>query len=230
MIAEMLVRHPPTEVMAMNVGLLAMTSIFPCQVALRQVMSRILKKTVQQALDNSNDLSGQLLAAYRAVEFEAYLGNEMDLVDAVSMPVLMLVEAVENMALVDETADKINAEKRKAFILAFIGAVLFFVPIAGEVIGAVTELSGLAAIIGLLGVAGNAAFDTWTILKDPENAPLAIMGLIFAPAALADIATVARAANIRRGMADADIAKLSARLGDRLTSIKKVTGVCMKTA
>jgi len=41
---------------------------------------------------------------------------------------------VESMSLVIQTADKIEEEERKALILAFIGAILFFVPIAGEVL------------------------------------------------------------------------------------------------
>jgi len=44
----------------------------------------------------------------------------------------------------------------------------------------VTELADISAIIGVLGAAGNAAFDVYTIVDDPANAPLAIVDLIMA--------------------------------------------------
>jgi chitinase len=52
----------------------------------------------------------------------------------------------------------------------------------------------------VLGAAGNTAFNIYTIVDDPKNAPLAIVSPIMAPLALADVAVVAKAAQIRRGM------------------------------
>jgi hypothetical protein len=48
------------------------------------------------------------------------------------------------------------------------------------------------------------------------------MTLILAPAALADIVAIQKAANIRRGIADEDIAQLGTRASDRIGSIKKI--------
>ena len=78
----------------------------------------------------------------------------------------------------------------------------------------------------MLGTAGNAAFDVYTIVDDPKNAPLAIVGLIMAPLALADVAVVAKAAQIRRGMSTEDIAKLGDRVAQRMTKLKAITGSC----
>lgn len=61
------------------------------------------------------------------------MGDGYDLIDALTLPVFMIVEATENMATVDTVADKIDAEKKKAIILAVLGAILFFIPIVGEV-------------------------------------------------------------------------------------------------
>ena len=74
----------------------------------------------------------------------------------------------------------------------------------------------------------NTAFDIYSIVDNPQNAPLAIMVLIFAPAALADVATITKAANIRRGVKDADIAKLGTKLSSRMNSVK-VTDPCVKS-
>ena len=186
------------------------------------------KVVVQKGLDKANHLGPQLKDTLFALQVTAYQGDAGELIDSISLPILMMVEAVENMFQVAEIADKITEEQRKTIILAFIGAILFFIPVAGEVLGTVTELTDLASIITILGAAGNAAFDVYTIVDDPQNAPLAIMGLIFAPAALADVATITKAANIRRGMEEADIDKLGTKLSSRMKSIKKVTGPCFK--
>ncbi|KAK9415412.1 putative chitinase [Seiridium unicorne] len=184
-------------------------------------------KTVAEAgLSNSADLPGQIDDVINQMQVESYLGDGFDVVDAVGLPIMMIVQGVESMSMVVQTADKIEEEERKALILAFVSAILFFVPIAGEVLGAVAEVADIAAIISVLGAIGNAALDVYTIVDDPDNAPLAIVGLIMAPLALADVATVAKAASIRRGMSATDVAKLGERVSTRMDKLKAVTGTC----
>lgn len=52
------------------------------------------------------------------------------------------------------------------------------------------------------------------------------MNLIFAPAALGDLAKVAKAAKIRREMPAAKISKLGPKVSGRLDAIKKVARKC----
>ncbi|KAI9700939.1 MAG: hypothetical protein M1820_006584 [Bogoriella megaspora] len=184
------------------------------------------KDLVQKALDNSNNLSGQIAGAMFNLKIGWYYGDTFELVDSLSIPVLMIAQAVDSMGEVESVADKIDEEKRKAIILAFIGAILFFIPIVGEVAGAVAETADIAAIIGVIGTVGNAAFDIYTIVDDPSNAPLAIFSLILAPLALTDLAVITKAATFRRVMKDSDIAALGGKLADRMGTIKKITGTC----
>lgn len=188
------------------------------------------KDIVSKGLTNAGNLPDQVTSAIQAMQLMSYYGDGSELVDAIALPISMIASGVESMESVVQTADKIDEEKRKAIILAFLSALLFFIPIAGEVIGAVTELGAIADVIALLGVAGNAAMDVYTIVDDPQNAALAIVDLVMAPAALADVAVIAKAANIRRGMADADVARLGDRVGARMGKVEKVTGVCIKSA
>ncbi|KAK6077700.1 hypothetical protein SCUP234_06463 [Seiridium cupressi] len=125
-----------------------------------------------------------------------------------------------------KTADKIEEEKREAIILAFVNALLLFIPIVGEVANAVAGATDFAAIIAVFGTIGNAALDTYEIVDDKDNAALAIMGLILAPLALADVALIAKAAMIRRGMDATDLAKFGTRVEERMSKLEKVTGVC----
>jgi chitinase len=184
------------------------------------------KTLAQKGLSNSADLPQQITNAINEMQVETFMGDGFSLIDAVGLPIMMIVQGVESMSLVVQTADKIEEEERKAIILAFVSAILVFIPIAGEVPGTVAEAADIAGITTVLGAAGNAAFDVYNIVDDPKNAPLAIVSLIMAPLALADVAVVAKAAQIRRGMSTEDVAKLGDRVAQRMTKLKAVTGSC----
>jgi hypothetical protein len=186
------------------------------------------KAVVQKALESSNTLQQQISDALINVKFKAYYADEWDLIDAVSVPIFLIANAVEDMNQVEEIADKIDEEKKKALILAFIGAILFFIPIAGEVLGSVVEIGDMAAIITLVSAAGDVATGVYSIVDDPQNPLLGIMQIILAPLALANIGQVAKAASIRRGMSDDDVLKLGGKIAARLGTIKKVAAACKR--
>ncbi|KAK5995001.1 hypothetical protein PT974_03391 [Cladobotryum mycophilum] len=144
------------------------------------------------------------------------------------MPIFMLASATENMAQVEEVADKIDEEKKKAFIIAFLSAVFLIVPFVGEVVGSIAGLAELGIVLGVLGAAGDATLDIYTIVDDPENAPMAIFDLVLAPLALLDIAKIAKASSLRRGMRAEDVAKLSKGVKRRMDIIDKVKGICRR--
>lgn len=128
----------------------------------------------------------------------------------------MLASATGNMGTVVEIADKITEEELKAFILEFLSAMFLIIPVIGEVVGSVAELADIGTIMALLGAAGNSAVDIYTIVDNLKNAPLAI----------ADIATITKASDLRRGMREANIAKLGDRVKGRIDAIDKLKGVC----
>ncbi|KAK4087609.1 hypothetical protein Purlil1_7940 [Purpureocillium lilacinum] len=186
------------------------------------------QKVAAKALDNSQSLVEQVSSVLLQLKLRCFGGDSFELVDSISLPILMIVQAVESMSQVETVAGEIEEAKRKTIILAFLGAILLFVPIAGQVLGALTELADLAIILTILGAVGNAALDVYTIVDDPDNAPLAIFSLVLEPLALADLAKISKAAGIRRGMTDADVLKLGGTVSKRMGMIKKVTGTCSR--
>lgn len=68
--------------------------------------------------------------------------------------------------------------------------------------------------------------DIYSIVDDPSNPLLAIFGLVLAPLGFADLARIGQAARLRRGMSDADIARLGGTLAKRMGTIRKLTGSC----
>ena len=144
----------------------------------------------------------------------------------------MIADAVDNMAKVakigQDITDAEKKAKREQILFGFLTAILFFIPIAGEAMAAVAGMATIGRIVALLGTLGNVAYDSYTIVKDPANAPLAIFGLILAPLGMADVVALAKAANIARTMNAGDVVKLGTNVGKRLSTLQKVTKLCKK--
>ncbi|OKL59809.1 hypothetical protein UA08_04952 [Talaromyces atroroseus] len=184
------------------------------------------KDVVTAATANATDLLGQIADVLESMQSGLYDGDFMDVVDSISIPIMMINSSITEMATIETVADEITKERRMEIIMAFFGAVLFLVPIAGELMGSVAELAEIGSIVSAVGSAGNIAFDIYSVASDPNNAPLAIMTAIFEPLALLDIAKVAKAASIRRGMSATDVAKLGNQVKpilDKIDSIKSAS-------
>jgi hypothetical protein len=185
------------------------------------------KDIVSKGLSNAKTLGPQINSIITQLRLDGWFGNGAELIDSISMPIFMLASATENMAQVEQIADKITEEEKKAFIIAFLSAIFLIIPVIGEVVGSVAELADVGVILGLLGAAGNAATDIYTIVDDPNNAPLAIFDLILSPLALADVATISKAANLRRAMSADDVAKLGDKISSRMKTVEKAKGSCL---
>ena len=187
------------------------------------------KDVISKYLDKTGDLrKGLLSAAALAASGQANAWSGADMVDAVSIPVLMIHEAVEAMQEVDDTAKEIQQEERKQMILAFVSAFLFLIPIGGEAIGAIAGFANIGRIIALAGEAAMVADDIYTLTQDSSQAPFLIFGYILSAGSLVDAVKIGKAAEIRRGMKDADVAKLGKNVGDGLGKIGKVMAKACK--
>ncbi|CAI7606952.1 unnamed protein product [Penicillium palitans] len=71
----------------------------------------------------------------------------LDMVNAVSVPILMIHQVIMSIQEIISIAEKIDTENRKRQILLFLSALLSLIPIGGEVIGEViSAINGLASI------------------------------------------------------------------------------------
>jgi hypothetical protein len=127
-----------------------------------------------------------------------------------------------------KVADEIDHEKMMQIIFGFLTAILFLLPVAGEVVGTVAALANIAKVLAAAGVLGNVAMGVYGVVESKGNDPMAIFDLIMAPLGLASSVSVGKAANIRRAMNPENIKKLG-RVGDRLKMVEDVKakgGVC----
>ncbi|KAL6825858.1 hypothetical protein J3E69DRAFT_380961 [Trichoderma sp. SZMC 28015] len=185
------------------------------------------KEIVKKGLENAETLGPQIDSIITTLKLDGWIGEGSDLIDSLSMPIFVIASATEKMGLVESIADKIEEENTKAIILGFLTAIFLFIPIVGEIVGTVAELADVAVIVGLIGAAGNAGMDIYTIVDDPDNALLAIFDLILSPLALEDVVKISRAAEIRRGMTGDEVAKLGDYIKSMMDTIEKVKGKCV---
>ncbi|KAM7217980.1 putative glycoside hydrolase family 18 protein [Rhypophila decipiens] len=147
-----------------------------------------------------------------------------DVVDSTSMPVMMMVEAVKQMTTISDTVDKWDEEKRKSIILAFLTAIFIFIPIAGQVGAAFMTTATVARIAAAIGVAGDIAMGIYSAVEDPDNLPLAIIGIVLAPLGLLDAGQMAKAANFRKTMGRPGVQKLGKGVSEPLDTISRIRG------
>jgi len=143
----------------------------------------------------------------------------------------MVKDAVKQMSDIIDTVNDMEEEKRKNIILAFLSALFFFLPIAGQVLGAVTALANVGRILATIGTLGDVALEIQSIVEDKDNLPLAIFGIVLAPLAVMDAAKIGKAADSRRQMSAEQVSKLGERVSKPLESISRIKGgTCARRA
>lgn len=188
---------------------------------------------IKAAHDNLKNFANDLPEAAKRLREGKYTADAWDLVDAVSLPVLMVEQAVEAIQSISETVDKWEDEKRKNIILAFLSGILFLVPIIGQLASAVNALATVGRIIAILGAAGQLALDIYDVVDTEGNDAMAIFSLVLTPLAVFDAVQMAKAANRARNMSPSDRAKMGTKVEDRMASIKRAglgVGVCKPKA
>lgn len=103
---------------------------------------------------------------------------------------------------------------------------MFLIPVASEVLGTVEALADIAVVLSIASTAVDIGLSVADIIKNPNNAALDIMNIVFDAGALASVSKVSKAANIRREMKDADITKLGTKVSDGLKTLEKIIGKC----
>ncbi len=188
------------------------------------------KDVVDKAYQNLTEIVRDFPRAVDQIRQGTYLGDANDLADAMALPVFMIEEAVENIKSISDAIDEAEEEKRKGIIMAFLTAILFFVPVVGTVASSIASLAAIGRIIALVGVAGNLALDIYSVVDSKGNDPMAIFALVLSPLAVFDVVRISRAASVARGMKGEDVAKLGKNIEGKMNLVKKAreSAVCVR--
>lgn len=184
------------------------------------------KDFVQEAVSKQGDIGTTMEELADQIEAYFYMGEASisDIIEAAALPILMLDEAVSTMKEVAKIGEEIDEENQKNFIILLLTSLLMLVPFVGQTVGTIARLGTLARTLALIGEAGQAALHIYSIVDNPDNAPLAIFGLVLGAGALRDITKVAPAAKAARGMKADDLAKLGGRVESRMNAVKSIAG------
>ncbi|KAF2119736.1 hypothetical protein BDV96DRAFT_642744 [Lophiotrema nucula] len=141
-----------------------------------------------------------------------------DLVDATSLPAFSTQEAIASMGKIVEKANDIEKKEREELILDFITGLLFFIPLFGEAAGA-ASLTTARTLLHLIGAVGDTALTIYDVVKNPENAFMAVF--TYLAGAGVGRAGFKDAANSRRGISQKDYDGL----GNVKTSLDKIDSI-----
>ncbi|KAH7116609.1 putative glycosyl hydrolase, family 18 [Dactylonectria estremocensis] len=177
------------------------------------------KDVIGKSYDKSKNLLQRLQLLKTIGDLDSQL-NWSDLVDAASLPALTIAQALESMEKVVEEAKKIAKAEREAMIANFIGGILFFIPIVGEV-AAASSMTAIQAALQMVEAAGEAGLMAYSIVQDPDNAFMTVFSTL-AGAGLGR-ENWGKAATARRDMKDADVKKLGS-IKDDLDTINLLRG------
>lgn len=104
------------------------------------------KDIVSRSHGKFDQLELDIATTWMELMFGFWNGDYEDAVEAVSLPVFMLAQTVESMEQVKQLGKEGKKDEGTQLILMILTAVLFVVPLAGEI---VSEISGLGAIKAL---------------------------------------------------------------------------------
>jgi len=106
-----------------------------------------------------------------------------DVVDAGSLPALMMRFAITSVNKVVETANKIEEQERKSMIANFLMAFMMFIPMVGATADALGSTL-LRTIINVAGELANIGIAIYEVVDDPDNALMTVFGLLLGGATL----------------------------------------------
>ncbi|KAI1278523.1 exo-1,3-beta-D-glucanase [Xylaria sp. FL0933] len=183
------------------------------------------KDAVTASYTMSKALAVDAADAQRFAPYDAGVTSITDVVDALSLPSLLLSGAVDSMKQVVETADKIIEEERKTDIANFITAIFMLIPFAGEA-GVVARSAILRTIVAASDDLANIALSIYQVVDDPSSALETIFGFFLGGGVGRQPWKDAAAA--KRGMPESEHDHLPPKIKTDLDTIQSLRTACLK--
>jgi chitinase len=119
-----------------------------------------------------------LASSYVQMMLGWWNGSNNDVGEVAVMPVSMAYAAAQGMEQVVLIGGEVLDADRKNLILEILGIVFLVIPFIGEAAGEISATAlSFGRIINLIDAAGNTGLDVFSLVSDPNSAPVAIMGL-----------------------------------------------------
>ncbi|CAG8386345.1 unnamed protein product [Penicillium salamii] len=134
-------------------------------------------------------------------------GDDEDAVEAASIPVFMLAQAVESMEKVKELGKEEKDIEETELIMKILTAVLIVVPFAGEVVGEVVGMAWVVEAAIVVDILGNAAASIYDVVKNKESPAMAVVDILLGAAGRRTGKNWSKAATKRRELGVEDVPK-----------------------
>ncbi|KAF2261554.1 glycoside hydrolase [Lojkania enalia] len=185
------------------------------------------KDIVSEALGNTNNLQVNLGARMIDVSMGLWLGNNADVVQALSIPVFLVENAIDGMEDAKELGEEADKEEAKNKLLLILSLVFLIVPFLGEAAAVAAGAATMARVIALIGAGANAGLALQEVIENPDMAPFAIMELLTA-GRLKTPKQFTDAVKFRNVMKEADIKTLGEKFVKQDALVQTIVKRCSR--
>lgn len=171
------------------------------------------REIMETGIERAADVPATLLGYEWGIRSGLLQDDASIVVDALTVPVLILGEAVKNMQEIYDIAEEIKDREDKDLILAVVQLVLLIVPFIGKLAGAMTATAlYIRAVANLIGDFGLMAVDIYKITEaetDEDRAMLALGIGLTGIGSLTNIPSIRQAGELRKRTSMVSIGKIT---------------------
>lgn len=193
---------------------------------------------MKKALPNIPNLQLSIILTQLDIASGGFDGVIDDVVQSIATAVFTLSELVDRIYNVVDIGEKVEAEERKEKILQIIGGVFMALPFLGPLSGLGDVIAGLDAILALTGTIANEAFGIYSIVTNPESAPVAILSMLlgFETGGLGGgiretslgAMKYKNLAALRRDMKSGEVKGLGSVFDQKMSRVESIAGKCSR--
>ncbi|OQD62083.1 hypothetical protein PENPOL_c014G01900 [Penicillium polonicum] len=136
------------------------------------------REVMRKALPNIPNLQLSITITQLSIASGAFDGVIDDVIQTISTAVFTLSELVDRIYNVVDLGQKLSVIDKKDKILKIIGGVFMALPFLGPLSGLGDIIEGFDAILALAGTAANEGYDVYSMVQNPDSAPVAILGML----------------------------------------------------
>ncbi|KAL4811968.1 glycosyl hydrolase family 71-domain-containing protein [Aspergillus spinulosporus] len=165
------------------------------------------KDIISKSNGKFDQLELDIVTTWTEMMFGIWDGDYDDAVEAVSIPVFMLAQAVESMEQVKQLGKQEKEYEETELIMKILTAVLVVVPFAGEIFGEIAGLAWVVEAAVVVDVIGNAAMGVYDAVKNKGSPAMTVLDLLLGAAGGRTGKNYSNAASKRREMGVEDVSK-----------------------
>jgi hypothetical protein len=136
------------------------------------------KDIISKSNGKFDQLELDIAMTWTEMMFGFWDGDYEDAVEALSLPVFMLAQAVESMEQVKQLGKDEKETEETELIMAILTAILMVVPFAGEFVGEIADLAWLVEAAVVVDIIGNTALGVYDIVKNKDNPGMAVLNML----------------------------------------------------